>query len=71
MMKQQNIQELPDFCVNFLADGIVCAIVRWLSEKEPMKPEQFVKGLVILTKGVSFHAYDLIKQKQAEGMDFC
>ncbi len=38
-----------DFAVGFFADAVLCAIERWLKEKECMPPEQFaakIKGLV-------------------------
>lgn len=59
-------KEMPDFCVNFLADGFTCAIVRWITAKEPVSPEDFVDSLVDLIKGISIFAYELIKKRQEE-----
>lgn len=69
VMEQQQIQKLPDFCVNFVADGFTCTMVRWIEDKNPIPPEQFVESLVILIKSITFYAHDTIRQRQAEGMD--
>lgn len=69
VVKDQQIRKLPEFCANCLVDGFVCAIVRWMMEKEPMPPEEFVEHLAVVIKGVTFYASDIIKKKQEEGME--
>ena len=34
-------QTIPELYIDLVADSFVCAIVRWLREKEPVSPEQF------------------------------
>lgn len=46
-------QEIPDFYINFLADSFVCAIVRWITEKEPMSPERFTALLKSFVVGIA------------------
>lgn len=39
-------KEVTPFYTDMLADGFTCAIVRWMMEKEPAPPEQFVSEMV-------------------------
>ena len=69
VMEEQYIPQLPDFCVDFLVDGFTCAIVRWITEKDPLPPEEFVEYLAILVKGFSFYTSDTIKKRKEEGVE--
>lgn len=62
----QELQELPDFCIDFMADGFTCTIARWLYEKDPLPPEQFVDSLIVLIKGIAVFIYSEIHKKQTE-----
>ena len=33
------------FYVNFFCDAVICAFERWMSEKEPLPPKEFVELL--------------------------
>lgn len=37
--------EADAFTINFFSDAVLCAMVRWLSEKDCMTPEQFVSKI--------------------------
>ena len=39
------VEEVPQIVYDFVADGIVCAIVRWLLEKNCISPEEFLLSL--------------------------
>ncbi|MGI6018512.1 MAG: TetR/AcrR family transcriptional regulator C-terminal domain-containing protein [Marvinbryantia sp.] len=41
-------EKADDFAVNFFTDACVCAIERWLLDKNCMPPEQFVSKLMLL-----------------------
>ncbi|MBQ6934433.1 MAG: TetR/AcrR family transcriptional regulator C-terminal domain-containing protein [Clostridia bacterium] len=41
-------EQLEDMFVRFFCDAIVCAIKRWLLEREPMHPDLFIPKLKIL-----------------------
>ena len=34
-----------EFYVNFFCDAVLCAFERWISEKEPIPPKEFVQLL--------------------------
>lgn len=34
-----------DFRINFLADGMVCMLKRWLTEPECIPPDEFIEGM--------------------------
>ncbi len=38
-------QEDAMFYVNFFGDAVMCALIRWLSEKDPVPPKEFIKKL--------------------------
>lgn len=38
-------QTNTDFYVNFWNDAIICAFGRWISERNPVPPKEFVKLL--------------------------
>lgn len=50
-------KDLPDMCIDFFADGIVCAIMRWLLNKDCMKPEEFVDIIRNLVQSTAAHVY--------------
>ena len=35
-------EDVDDFVINFFSDALICAIERWLLDKECMPPEQFI-----------------------------
>ena len=39
------VEEVPQIVYDFVADGIVCAIERWLLEKNCISPEEFLLSL--------------------------
>ena len=34
-----------EFYVNFFGDAVICALIRWLSERNPVPPKEFVQKL--------------------------
>ena len=50
------VEEVPQIVYDFVADGIVCAIERWLLEKNCISPEEFLlslkKLIQVLFKGI-------------------
>lgn len=44
---------VPQICIDFFADGIVCAIGRWLLDKECMPPEKFVTILKTMVQSAA------------------
>lgn len=50
------VEEVPQIVYDFVADGIVCAIERWLLEKNCISPEEFLlslkKLIQVLFKGL-------------------
>lgn len=46
-------EEIGTFCANFFADAMLCCIIRWLTDKNCVPPEEFVRRLdFIVTAGV-------------------
>lgn len=62
LTEQLDIKELPKICVDFFADGVVCAIIRWLADKDCMQPERFVAMLRKLVEGTAVAVYKEIEQ---------
>lgn len=46
-----------DFMISFLSDACICAIERWLSEKECMPPEQFIRIIRSLNESIAISLY--------------
>lgn len=46
-------KDIHQICIDFLTDGIVSAIERWLLDKDCMPPEQFVSNLKTIVQGVA------------------
>ena len=38
-------QSDAEFYVNFFGDAVMCALIRWLSERNPVLPKEFVQKL--------------------------
>ena len=38
-------EAVDDFVIDFFSDALICAIERWLSDKECMPPEQFISRI--------------------------
>lgn len=53
-----------DFAVNFFADAGMCAIERWLSDKNCMPPEQFVSKLMLLIQSGADAFHNAINQRK-------
>ncbi|MDK2905361.1 MAG: hypothetical protein PWR12_1437 [Eubacteriaceae bacterium] len=47
-----------DFTVNFFTDAVICAIERWLLDKECMPPVQFVSKLKRIVEGSAAAIYN-------------
>lgn len=56
-------QEILDFYVNLLVDGFVCAIMRWIMEKEPVAPEEFVGLIQSFIRGLAVAAYQKMSEQ--------
>ncbi|MCD8338036.1 MAG: TetR/AcrR family transcriptional regulator C-terminal domain-containing protein [Lachnospiraceae bacterium] len=50
--------DIHPFCINFLADGILCALKRWLLDKDCLPPDQFVSILKTIIQGTAIAVYD-------------
>ena len=48
------LKDIPKICVDFFADGIVCAIERWLLDKNAMPPEHFVATIKQIVQGAAY-----------------
>ena len=50
-LMEEDIREIlgektdAQFYVNFFCDAVICAFERWMSEKEPLPPKEFVELL--------------------------
>lgn len=44
---------IPQICVDFFTDGIVCSIERWLLDKDCMPPQEFVATMKMLVQGAA------------------
>ena len=42
-----------EFYVNFFCDAVICAFVRWISQKEPLPPKEFVNMMKSCIKVVA------------------
>lgn len=49
--------------VNFFADGIVCAILRWLMDKNCIPPDQFVSVIRKVVENTAITVYKDMQQK--------
>lgn len=45
--------KIPQICVDFFTDGLVCSIERWLMDKDCMPPEQFVSMVKMVVQGAA------------------
>ncbi len=50
-------KDIPQLFVDFLTDGFVCSIERWLLDKDCMLPDQFVSTVKALVQGVAVEIY--------------
>lgn len=50
-------------CVNFLADGIVCAILRWLLDKDCLPPDQFISIIRNMVERAAISIYEDLKHE--------
>ena len=55
--------DVHQICVNFLADGIVCAILRWLLDQECIPPDQFISIIRNMVERTVLSIYQDIKQE--------
>lgn len=58
-------KEVEDFAVDFLSDAVVCAIERWLLDKNCMKPKHFVEKIKMVVQ----NAADTIHQERVEKVE--
>lgn len=42
MRQLLSVEQVEEFYINFISDGFVCAIERWIQEKDCKAPEEFV-----------------------------
>ncbi len=50
-------KDIPQLFVDFLTDGLVCSIERWLLDKDCMLPDQFVSTTKVLVQGAAAEIY--------------
>ncbi len=48
---------IPQICIDFLTDGLVCSIERWLLDKDCIPPKQFVSSMKMLVEGAATEVY--------------
>ena len=58
MKKVFKTSEVTDFQVNFIVDGIICALKRWLVGSECMPPKEFIEQLQSCIKLSAIHIYE-------------
>ncbi|MCD8022322.1 MAG: TetR/AcrR family transcriptional regulator C-terminal domain-containing protein [Lachnospiraceae bacterium] len=51
------MEDIHPMCINFLADGLLCSLKRWLLERNCMPPEQFVSLLKTIVEGTAVAVY--------------
>jgi hypothetical protein len=56
-------KDIHQICIDFLTDGIVSAIERWLLDKDCMPPEQFVSNLKTIVQGAAMEVYHDMNEK--------
>lgn len=56
-------KDVPQMCIDFFTDGLVCAIERWLLDKDCMPPEQFVSILKTMVQGAAMEVYHDMNEK--------
>lgn len=56
-------KDLHIMCIDFFADGVVCAIMRWLLNKDCMKPEEFVDIIRNLVQSTAAFVYRDMNQQ--------
>ncbi len=56
--------DVDDFAVDFFTDACLCAIERWMQEKDCMPPEQFVDRLKALVQNGASAIHKEITQEQ-------
>ena len=54
-------KNVPPMCIDFFADGIICAIERWLQDTDCLPPEQFVTNLKQIIQATAMKVYDDMK----------
>ena len=58
-LMEEDIREIlgektdAEFYVNFFCDAVICAFGRWISQKEPLPPEEFVNMMKSCIKVVA------------------
>lgn len=57
-------KEIPKRYVEFVTDGFVCAVVRWISEKEPVSPEKFTHEMFSYIVTTAEMISDAVKTRQ-------
>lgn len=50
-------KDIPQFCVDFFTNGVVCSIEQWLQSKDCIPPEEFVSTLKMLVQGATKEIY--------------
>ena len=58
--------EVTDFQVNFIVDGIICALKRWLTGAECMPPEEFIEQLQSCIKLSAIHIYENLEDYEVK-----
>ena len=48
-----HFRDIAEFYVNFFCDAVICAFGRWISQKEPMPPKEFVNMMKSCIKVVA------------------
>ncbi len=57
-------KEIPKRYVEFATDGFACAVVRWISEKDPISPEKFIHEMLSYIIGTAEIIVDAVKMRQ-------
>lgn len=57
-------QEIPQICLDFLTDGFVCSIERWMLDKDCMPPEEFVSAMKMVVQGAATDVYQDMKEEK-------
>lgn len=57
--------DVPQLCIDFIADGFICSIERWLLDKNCMSAEEFVSILKQIVQAIAVEIYgDIYQDKQ-------
>lgn len=62
-------ERLDEFVLDFVTDGVICAMERWLQSKECMPPEEFVERIKQITEECARSICRELMEAEQEGLE--